>query len=210
MIEAVVFDMDGVLIDAREWHYNALNYALEMFGASIGRDEHIDYFDGLPTRAKLEVLSGRGLIPYSLHGIINEVKQDMTFRMAAQHCYPNTAHLLMLNELKSIQGLHIGVATNSIRVTSESMLSLSGILPLLDTLVTNEDVKNAKPDPEIYLKACELLGVETGNTLVVEDNVHGIEAAKAAGCHVLQIADPSQLNLSVVMNEIGGLRGSND
>ena len=56
-IKAVLFDMDGVLIDAKEWHYEALNRALALFGMPISRFEHLTTFDGLPTRKKLEMLS---------------------------------------------------------------------------------------------------------------------------------------------------------
>src|SRR2546422_8444783 len=55
MIKAVLFDMDGVLIDAKEWHYESLNRALDLFGMAIDRDAHLATFDGLPTRRKLEI-----------------------------------------------------------------------------------------------------------------------------------------------------------
>lgn len=57
MIKAVLFDMDGVLIDAREWHYDALNRALSLFGYTITRQEHENYYDGLPTHVKLKKLT---------------------------------------------------------------------------------------------------------------------------------------------------------
>lgn len=61
-IKAIFFDMDGVLIDAKEWHYEALNRALELFGMPISQVDHLTTFDGLPTRKKLEMLTlGRGL-----------------------------------------------------------------------------------------------------------------------------------------------------
>ena len=62
-IRAVVFDMDGVLIDAREWHYEALNEALELFGFTIDRESHLTRFDGLPTRDKLKALSQEKGLP---------------------------------------------------------------------------------------------------------------------------------------------------
>ena len=68
MIKAVVFDMDGVLIDAREWHYVALNRALALFGMEISRADHLTTFDGLPTRRKLEILSTTENLPRELHG----------------------------------------------------------------------------------------------------------------------------------------------
>ena len=68
MIKAVIFDMDGVLIDAREWHYEALNRALRLFGMEISRTDHLTTFDGLPTRRKLEMLSSTNGLPVELHG----------------------------------------------------------------------------------------------------------------------------------------------
>ena len=55
MIKAIIFDMDGVLIDAKEWHYEALNNALQLFGYKISREDHLATFDGLPTREKLRL-----------------------------------------------------------------------------------------------------------------------------------------------------------
>ena len=64
---AVLFDMDGVLIDARDWHYDALNEALRLFGVEISRTEHLSRFNGLSTKKKLEMLSSDGVIPPELH-----------------------------------------------------------------------------------------------------------------------------------------------
>ena len=83
-MKAIVFDMDGVLIDAREWHHRALNEALEVFNVSINLQEHNDRFDGLPTSVKLNMLSSEGRIPRHLHQIINEIKQERTLRVAAE------------------------------------------------------------------------------------------------------------------------------
>ena len=74
-IKAVLFDMDGVLIDAKEWHYEALNKALNLFGYNIERYEHLTSFDGLPTSVKLEKLTVEKGLPRSLHKFINEMKQ---------------------------------------------------------------------------------------------------------------------------------------
>jgi len=57
MIKAILFDMDGVLIEAKDWHYEALNMALDLFGMPISRDAHLSTFDGLPTKDKLNLLS---------------------------------------------------------------------------------------------------------------------------------------------------------
>jgi HAD superfamily hydrolase (TIGR01509 family) len=102
---------------------------------------------------------------------------------------------LLLGKIKS-EGKKIGVATNSIKQTAEFMLQYAGVSQFLDTLVTNQDVSKPKPDPEIYISAAANLGLEPKECLVFEDNENGINAAKTAGCHVVQVASPSEVNLS--------------
>jgi beta-phosphoglucomutase len=193
-IRAVIFDMDGVLIDARNWHYEALNEALGYFGHSISPQDHEDRFDGLPTKVKLDMLTKETALPKALHSAIQEVKQDRTLRIAANKCFPSTQHLLLLGRLRS-DGMKIGVATNSIRKTAEFMLEYAGVTKYLDVLVTNEDVSEPKPNPEIYKKACGLLDVHPRETLVFEDNEHGIQSATLAGCAVIRVDSPSDVNL---------------
>ena len=192
--KAVIFDMDGVLIDARDWHYLALNEALSYFGLEIDRKEHEERFDGLPTKTKLRMLSDEKRLPEALHQIISEVKQDRTLRFAAAKCFPVTQHQLLLGRLE-FENKKIAVATNSIRKTAEFMLEYAGVTKFLDVLVTNEDVKLPKPDPEIYLKAAHLLDVMPDECLVFEDNPHGVQAARAAGCQVLIVDSPDDVSL---------------
>jgi len=198
-IDTVIFDMDGVLIDAREWHFKALNDALELFGFSIDRHSHESRFDGLPTRVKLEILSKESGLPRSLHPLINTVKQERTLRIAAANCYPRPQHLILIAALKR-GGIKVGVATNSIRQSTEAMLNYAGILPLLDVVITNQDVTMAKPDPEIYLLAMERLGSVPSHTLVIEDNPNGVAAAKAAGCQVEVVVSPEDVHLERLIN----------
>lgn len=80
MIKAIIFDMDGVLIDAKDWHYEALNRALRLFGCEISRYDHLATFDGLPTKEKLNLLSKERHLPEKLHSFINEMKQRYTWR----------------------------------------------------------------------------------------------------------------------------------
>lgn len=204
MIRAVVFDMDGVLIDAREWHYEALNDALRMFGYEISYEDHLSTYDGLPTKSKLQLLTSTAGLPANLHPIINDIKQERTLRIAAFKCYPVAQHLILLAALRRAN-FKIGVATNSIRMTASEMLRAAGVMELLDTLVTNEDVANPKPDPEIYLKACRNLGLEPHEVLVIEDNHHGIAAANAAGCLVLEVKDPSEVHILNVNKILDGV-----
>jgi len=196
-IKAVVFDMDGVLVDAREWHFLALNQVLEPLGIAISKEEHIEKYDGLSTKTKLEMLSVVSGLPVELHSIINKVKQDKTLRIANQFCYPNIRHQILLSRLK-VENFKIGLVTNSIRETTKFMLERANVFHFLDVVVTNEDVKNTKPDPEGYQLCCEKLQLNPEQVLVVEDGSYGVEAAKRAGCNVLRIDSPNDVSLELL------------
>lgn len=207
MIKAVLFDMDGVLIDAKEWHYDALNRALALFGMGIDRDAHFATFDGLPTRTKLSILSKSRGLPAQLHGLINELKQKYTMELVAIRCKPVFHHQFLLSALNR-QGVKIAVCSNSIRATVDSMMSLAGLDPYLDLKLSNEDVLAPKPDPEIYIKAMTNLGVAPHECLIVEDNDHGLEAARASGGHVLQVVSTEDVNLRRISQFMGELTGN--
>lgn len=99
-IKAIIFDMDGVLIDAQEWHYEALNKALKIFGLEITRTEHIITYDGLSTRQKLNLLSKLQGLPQKLHSFINELKQQYTMDITYQLCKPTFHHQYALSRLR--------------------------------------------------------------------------------------------------------------
>jgi HAD superfamily hydrolase (TIGR01509 family) len=205
MIKAVIFDMDGVLIDAKEWHYVALNRALSLFGMEISRADHLTAFDGLPTKKKLEMLSITHGLPRELHGFINQLKQLYTMEIVSVRCKPTFAHEFLLSTLKS-RGLKIGVASNSIRQTVAAMMERAHLKDYLDVMLSNQDVTNAKPDPEIYVTAMARLAVDPEETLILEDNENGIQAARASGAHVLVVRDVGDVNFSNVDRKISAIR----
>lgn len=186
-IKAIIFDMDGVLIDAKEWHYEALNKALGLFGYGISRYDHLVTYDGLPTARKLEMLSAERGLPRRLHPFINRLKQQYTIDYIQAACKPMFHHEYALSRLKA-EGYRLAVASNSVRYTIEQMMEKSHLMPYLEFFLSNQDVKRAKPDPEIYTAAIERLGLQPQDCLVVEDNHNGIAAAQAAGAHVLEVA----------------------
>ncbi len=195
MNRAVVFDMDGVLVDARDWHFEALNQALEVFGLGIPYEVHLSEYNGLSTRQKLAKLTESQSLPIELHSVISRTKQNRTLRIAAQKCFPITQHLILLELLKA-KGFKVAVYTNSIRETAEAMLNYAGLLEKIDVLLTNQDVTNPKPDPEGYLLACQRLNVQPSETFVIEDGEFGILAAELAGCRVIRVNQPSDVSIS--------------
>lgn len=203
-IEAVVFDMDGVLIDAKDWHYHALNRALEHFGYTISRADHLSAFDGLPTRKKLEMLTQDRGLPRGLHGFLNNLKQQYTTDQVHTDCHPIFVHEYALSNLKA-RGYKLGLASNSVRNSVELMMEKSALKPYLDVMVSNEDVSKPKPDPDMYLTATRLLDVAPENTLVVEDNVNGIKSAQDAGCNLLVVHSVYDVTLDSILSEIDRL-----
>jgi HAD superfamily hydrolase (TIGR01509 family) len=185
--------MDGVLIDAKDWHYEALNKALALFGFSISRYDHLVTYDGLPTKKKLEMLTMERGLPKGLHHFINELKQIYTMEMIFQKCKPVFYHEYALSRLKA-EGYRLAVASNSIRQTVELMMEKSNLARYMDLMLSNQDVSKPKPDPEIYNTAIARLGLKPEECLIVEDNQNGIKAAQASGANVMVVNSVEDVN----------------
>jgi len=196
--------MDGVLIDAREWHYEALNRALGIFGYKISRHDHLVTYDGLPTMKKLEILSSYSNLPKQLHRFINELKQIFTMDITMTKCSPTFCHEYAISKLK-YEGYRMAVCSNSVRDTMSSMLSKAALLDYFDFYLSNQDVEKSKPHPEIYFKAIERFGVHPRECLVLEDNANGIKAATEAGAHVMQIHQVTDVNYANISKFIQNL-----
>jgi len=200
-IKAIIFDMDGVLIEAKEWHYEALNRALNLFGMEISRYEHLTIFDGLPTKNKLKILSLEHNLPENLHSFINKMKQQYTMDIVHTSCKPRFIHEYALSKLKN-EGYKLALCSNSIKHTIEVMLEKAALLEYLDFFLSNEDVNKAKPDPEIYTKAIQKLGLNPKEVMIVEDNFNGIKAAKASGANVMEVDSVEEVNFYNIKKSI--------
>ncbi|MNJ24666.1 Phosphorylated carbohydrates phosphatase [compost metagenome] len=201
MIKAVIFDMDGVLIEAKDWHYEALNKSLRLFGHTISRHDHLTTYDGLPTSRKLDMLSVERDLPFELHNFINEMKQEYTMEIVYAQCKPTFVHQYALSSLKNL-GYKLAVASNSIRNTVEVMMEKARLDQYLDLKLSNEDVEHAKPAPDIYTKAIRSFGLSPDECLIVEDNENGIRAARASGAHVLVVEGVEDVNLENITSRI--------
>lgn len=203
-IKAVIFDMDGVLIDAKDWHYEALNKALSLFGLEITRQEHLTSYDGLPTKDKLKMLSKDKGLSYKLHDFINEMKQQYTMDIVNTLCKPMFHHEYALSALYN-EGYKMAVASNSIKNSIEVMMDRAHLAEYLEFYVSNQDVKKGKPDPEMYNQAISRLGFTPSECVIVEDNENGIKAAKASGANVLEVEtvyDVNYENIKAFINKV--------
>jgi len=200
-IKAVIFDMDGVLIEAKEWHYVALNKALGIFGMIISRYDHLVTYDGLPTKKKLEMISMERSLPKALHAFINELKQQFTMEIVNTSCKPRFYHEYALSKLKN-DGYKLAVASNAIRNTVEVMLTKAALIDYIEFLLSNQDVKNGKPDPEMYIKAIDKLGFKPEECMIIEDNEKGIRAARGSGAHVMEVDVVEDVNYQNIIRHI--------
>jgi HAD superfamily hydrolase (TIGR01509 family) len=205
-IRGILFDMDGVLIDAKEWHYEAFNRALRLFGHEITRYDHLNSFDGLPTKDKLHMISHEAYLPESLHGFINQLKQDYTKEMIETKCKPVFQHEYALAKLKK-EGYRMAVCSNSIRDTIENMMRKAALIDYLEFIMSNEDVEHSKPSPEIYIKAMKKMNLKPDECLILEDNKNGIKAAVASSAHLLRVNDVFDVNYSNIISMIKKIEG---
>lgn len=205
-IKAVIFDMDGVLIEAKDWHYEALNKALQLFGMEISRYDHLVTYDGLPTKKKLEMLTRERGLPKGLHTFINDMKQQYTMEIVYAQCKPRFYHEYALSKLKS-EGYNMAVCSNSIRNTIEVMMQKASLEQYLDFYISNQDVKNGKPDPEMYIKAIQKLGLNPKECMIVEDNENGIKAARASGANVMVVDSVEDVNYENIKKHIALFEG---
>jgi HAD superfamily hydrolase (TIGR01509 family) len=202
MTKLIIFDLDGVLVEAKEIHYKTLNKALAEVDKKymITEKEHLSTYDGLKTNQKLEMLTkNKGLDPIHYEQIWNR-KQDLTID-AISELKPN-AHLIVVFKRLRDMGYKLACCSNSIRRSVLVMLSKIGLIEYMDLIISNEDVKNSKPHPEMYWKAMSMMSVLPEECLIVEDSPHGLLAASRSRANVLRVDNPSDLTFEKIQNKL--------
>nr|AQS28777.1 hypothetical protein [uncultured archaeon] len=200
MIKAVIFDLDGVLVDAREIHYTALNNALALFNYQINRDEHLSTYDGLSTKRKLEMLTERNGLPVELYEDIWKAKQKETINVIGT-LDPDERIKGVLRQLRD-EGYKIAVCSNSIRESTKMMLLKRGFLEFIEFFLSNQDVVAPKPSPEMYLRAMIQLNVKPKECLIVEDSHIGRQAAIDSGAHLCGVENSSDVTYERIKGAI--------
>lgn len=197
MIKLVIFDLDGVLVDACEWHRVALNDALKkVCGYEISIQQHKTTFNGLPTRIKLAKLTDLGILDLSKHDEIYKIKQSLTISIIKKYATKRLEKIELMKFLKN-NNCHIACYTNSIRETAKLMLKKTGILNEIECLITNQDVIFSKPNPEGYNMLVEKFGLKKDEVIIVEDSPKGKQAAYDSGCNVIEVLSPDEVNVDL-------------
>jgi HAD superfamily hydrolase (TIGR01509 family) len=204
MTKLIIFDLDGVLVSAKQIHYDTLNQALREYGEGeqyvITEAEHLSIYDGLKTNQKLDLLSkNKGLSIHS-HLDIWTRKQNLTIESISK-LQPDLEKIELFKKLRSM-GYKLACASNSIRRSVLVMLAKIGIIEYMDLIISNEDVKNPKPHPEMYWKVMSMMGCLPEQTLIVEDSPHGLLAASRSRSNVLRVDSPKDLILSRIISKL--------
>ena len=176
-IKAILFDLDGVLVDTCDLHYAAFNMALqEVCNYTLDKKDHAKRFNGKPTKAKLYQLVDENVIQVKDIERISDLKQNYTKVLIEREIHPDYHITDLLTYLKKNQ-IKLGCVTNSIGPTTLKMLDKANIAhDLFDIIVTNE-LGPHKPNPFPYMYAMSKLDVAPTNTLIVEDSKIGSSAA---------------------------------
>jgi len=196
----VIFDLDGVLLDSRDLHYDALNDALRKISEEyvITREEHLSKYDGLNTTKKLKMLTEDKGLPVQYYDRIWIDKQEATFDLLP-NAYFNKDAILAMSTLKQ-RGWKIAVASNSIRETVKIALNSCHAMQYVDYFVSNEDVFNPKPFPEMYWQCMTKMKALPKDTIIVEDSHIGREGATNSGGNLYPVKDAYDLNYNTFIN----------
>lgn len=209
MKKLVIFDLDGVLVDSKKIHHNALNNALYTIDPKfvISEYEMKNIYEGLPTKKKLEILTQEKNLDKSDYDAIFSLKQDFTNKELLSIKKDNEL-INLISYIKS-KNIYIAVASNSIRDTIKTCLFQLGIDGLIDYVVSNEDIKNSKPHPEIYWKAMSNFSVTPQQTVIFEDSIAGQTGAANSGAHLISISQRSDLDIEKINYGLSMLKKRN-
>ena len=207
MNKLIIFDLDGVLIESRELHYEALNSALTKVSPqfTISREEHLSTFDGLNTTRKLELLSERKGLDRKYFDQIWFDKQTATFKLIKQ--FPKNTQLREFFQRIHDQGIKIAVASNSVRETVKLALISIGVIEFVDYFVSNEDVSRTKPYPEMYWKCMTALNALPKTTVIIEDSHIGRQGAIDSGAHLVPVRNSFDLTEDKIQEALDILNG---
>ena len=197
-IKLIIFDLDGVLVEAKNIHYEALNEALgDKY--TISWNEHLSTYDGLKTVQKLDMLTEQKGLPQNTHRDVWERKQKITLEKLG-NLKINSYLVSVFSKLS--ENYKIAVCSNSIRKTVLTVLSKLGLMEYMDLVISNEDVKNSKPHPEMYWKAISMMSCLPEETLIVEDSPYGLLAASRSKSHILRVKNPSEVTIENIENKL--------
>lgn len=201
MIDLIIFDLDGVLADTENIHYESLIYSISK-NTALSADEikSVVYPDGTTTKSKLRKLQNTFGISNIILEKIDKDKQDIVSDKFS-YLKPDLKQIDMLRQLE-IQIPCLAIGSNSRRDNVEAIIDALGIRDFFSFVVTSDDVLHAKPDPEIFNNIMNMAGCRGKNTLILEDSESGKQAAIVSGAHLLPIKSVSDTTLEYIQHAL--------
>ena len=184
-VKAVIFDLDGTMLDNNEYHLKTWKHYLKEEGIDISDENYNAHVNGRTNKDAIEYIYGRKMS--DTEAMEYTLEKEAIYRKIYQPFIKPVEGLISFLELLDKKGIPIGMATSGIQVNIDFMFEHVPIKKYFKVIVNSAHIKNGKPDPEIYLKAASLLNVAPENCLVFEDAAVGIQSAKAAGMNVIAI-----------------------
>lgn len=187
-MKAVIFDMDGVLVDSEPLHYESDSELLRRLGISVP-DGYLDRFIGMSNPAIWEAIASEFKIQKDVREILNAQLSLKLKLLKRAEVKPIDGIPELLKEIRRA-GLPVAVASSSSAIFIKEVLKRIGVDRLIDGFVSGESVANSKPEPDVFLKAAEFLGVLPADCVVIEDSKNGTIAAKRAGMKCVGFNNP--------------------
>ncbi len=175
--KAVLFDLDGTLVDTEQLIRESFNYALKQQGFPGITSEQQARLAGMPLSKIYPLISAKG----NLEKLINDHREFALKNVNLAKKYPST--IKVLKKIRKM-GTRIGVITGRYRKSTEQILEKMGLQKFVDILVCGDDFEESKPGPKPYLSAIQKLGLKPKECLVVGDGWVDVTAGKKAGCTV--------------------------
>jgi len=203
-IKAVIFDLDGVIVDTARFHYQAWKELAQEFGFFFSLEQN-ERLKGVSRLESLEILLGFGGIEIPSKDEMNRLatKKNNQYREKILKMTPNEILPGVEDFLKELKGEKYKIAIGSSSKNAGTILERIGYDNFFDAVVDGTKITNSKPDPEVFLKAATELGVEPENCVVFEDAHAGIEAAKRANMRTIGVGNKHVLfNADIVVPDL--------
>ena len=186
MVRAICFDFDGTLVDSEHLHYASWQSELQPFGCSLEKTDYMSRFSGVSTYATAKTLIQDFQLPVEIEQLMQQKTDRFLSLLKTELPVPMPGTEALLKTIQNTE-LTMALVTGSYRCEIEPVLENLGWRDFFPLIITRDDVTNAKPHPEPYLKAIECLNLSASECLALEDSATGIRSAHDAGLTVLAV-----------------------
>ena len=194
MLEAVIFDMDGVLIDSEPFHLVVNEKIFANLGINLSEDEYHDFI-GTTHKDMWTTIKNRYNLPQDVTELVNmQVSGNIDYIKNEEIGPIKIKGVTDLLSRISREKIKIGIASSSPTEVIDLVIKKLGISGYFSSIVGGEEIKRGKPAPDIFLKAAERLKKEPTDCIVIEDSKNGTLAAKAAGMKCIGFKNPNSGN----------------